>query len=137
MQVAVSTVSDLERRIEISVPAERVSNEFETRLKQVARNARLRGFRPGKAPMPVVRQQFGDQVRSELLGDLFRQSYSEASFFSFSLFLSLSRSLSICLLCPFVSGGGGVSPSVLPWKCLPSIGQRREKERKKKRERER
>jgi len=78
MQVAVSTVSNLERRIEISVPAERVSNEFETRLKQVARNARLKGFRPGKAPMPVVRQQFGDQVRSELLGDLFRQSYSEA-----------------------------------------------------------
>ena len=74
MQVAVSTVSNLERRIEISVPAAQVSSEFENRLKQVARNARLKGFRPGKAPMPVVRQQYGDQVRSELLGDLFRQS---------------------------------------------------------------
>ncbi len=78
MQVAVSTVSNLERRIEISVPAAQVSSEFENRLKQVARNARLKGFRPGKAPMPVVRQQYGDQVRSELLGDLFRQSYSQA-----------------------------------------------------------
>jgi len=78
MQVAVSTVSNLERRIEISVPADRVSSEFESRLKNVARSARLKGFRPGKAPMPVVRQQFGDQVRSELLGDLFRQSYAEA-----------------------------------------------------------
>lgn len=78
MQVAVSTVSNLERRIEVSVPAAQVSSEFENRLKQVARNARLKGFRPGKAPMPVVRQQYGDQVRSELLGDLFRQSYSEA-----------------------------------------------------------
>ena len=78
MQVAVSTVSNLERRIEISVPAAEVSSEFENRLKQVARNARLKGFRPGKAPMPVVRQQYGDQIRSELLGDLFRQSYSQA-----------------------------------------------------------
>ncbi len=78
MQVAVSTVSNLERRIEISVPAAQVSSEFENRLKQVARNARLKGFRPGKAPMPVVRQQYGEQVRSELLGDLFRQSYSQA-----------------------------------------------------------
>jgi len=78
MQVAVSTVSNLERRIEVSVPAAQVSSEFENRLKQVARNARLKGFRPGKAPMPVVRQQYGDQVRSELLGDLFRQSYSQA-----------------------------------------------------------
>lgn len=78
MQVAVSTVSNLERRIEISLPAERVTNEFESRLKSVARSARLKGFRPGKAPMPVVRQQFGDKVRTELLGDLFRQSYAEA-----------------------------------------------------------
>ena len=78
MQVAVSTVSNLERRIEVSVPAAQVSSEFENRLKQVARNARLKGFRPGKAPMPVVRQQYGDQIRSELLGDLFRQSYSQA-----------------------------------------------------------
>ena len=78
MQVAVSTVSNLERRIEVSVPAAQVSSEFENRIKQVARNARLKGFRPGKAPMPVVRQQYGDQVRSELLGDLFRQSYSQA-----------------------------------------------------------
>ena len=78
MQVAVSTVSNFERRIEVSVPAAQVSSEFENRLKQVARNARLKGFRPGKAPMPVVRQQYGDQVRSELLGDLFRQSYSQA-----------------------------------------------------------
>ena len=52
MQVGVSTVSNLERRIEISVPAAQVSSEFENRLKQVARNARLKGFRPGKAPMP-------------------------------------------------------------------------------------
>ena len=78
MQVSVSTVSGLERRIEVSVPAARVAAEIESRFKTLARTARLKGFRPGKAPMPVVRQQFGAQVQSEVVGDLLRDSYAEA-----------------------------------------------------------
>ena len=78
MQVSVSTVSGLERRLEVAVPADRVSGEIETRLRQIARTARLKGFRPGKAPLPVVRQQFSQQVQSEVVGDLLRESYSEA-----------------------------------------------------------
>ena len=78
MQVSLSTVAGLERRMEVAVPAERVSAEIETRLKSVARTARLKGFRPGKAPLPVVRQQFGAQVQSEVVGDLLRESWSDA-----------------------------------------------------------
>jgi trigger factor len=74
----VSTVAGLERRIEVAVPAERLSGEIETRLRQIARTARLKGFRPGKAPLPVVRQQFAQQVQSEVVGDLLRETYSEA-----------------------------------------------------------
>jgi len=78
MQVSVNTVSGLERRIEVAVPAERLTGEIETRLRQIARTARLKGFRPGKAPLPVVRQQFAQQVQSEVVGDLLRETYSEA-----------------------------------------------------------
>ena len=78
MQVSVSTVSGLERRIEVSIPAARVSAEVEARFKQLSRTARLKGFRPGKAPLPVVRQQFGAQVQSEVVGDLLRDSYAQA-----------------------------------------------------------
>jgi len=78
MQVSVSTVSGLERRLEVAVPADRLTGEIESRLKQLARTARLKGFRPGKAPMPVVRQQFSQQVKSEVVGDLLRTTYSEA-----------------------------------------------------------
>jgi trigger factor len=60
------------------VPAARVAAEIESRFKTLARTARLKGFRPGKAPMPVVRQQFGAQVQSEVVGDLLRDSYAEA-----------------------------------------------------------
>jgi trigger factor len=55
-----------------------VAAEIESRFKTLARTARLKGFRPGKAPMPVVRQQFGAQVQSEVVGDLLRDSYAEA-----------------------------------------------------------
>ena len=78
MQVSVSTTQGLERRIEVAVPAERVSAEIEGRLKQIARTARLKGFRPDKAPLTVVRKQYGEQVQGEVVSELFRQSFGEA-----------------------------------------------------------
>jgi trigger factor len=78
MQIAVSTVSNLERRIEVSVPASRVGSALEERFRSVAQTAKLKGFRPGKAPMAVVRQQFGTQIRSEVLNDLLRSTFFEA-----------------------------------------------------------
>ena len=78
MQVSVSSTSGLERRMEIAVPADRITTAVEQRLKEISRTARLKGFRPGKAPLPVVRKQFGEQVRAEVVGDLMRSSLAEA-----------------------------------------------------------
>ncbi len=78
MQVSVSATSGLERRMEVAVPAASVSTAVEQRLKEISRTARLKGFRPGKAPLPVVRKQFGEQVRAEVVGDLMRSSLAEA-----------------------------------------------------------
>jgi trigger factor len=78
MQVSVSATSVLERRMEVAVPADSVSTAIEQRLKEICRTARLKGFRPGKAPLPVVRKQFGDQVRAEVLSELMRSSLAEA-----------------------------------------------------------
>ncbi len=77
MQVSLSTRGALERRLEVAVPADEVHQEFEQRLKQVARSARLKGFRPGKAPMPVVRKQFGEQVHAEVVDHLIRSSLAQ------------------------------------------------------------
>jgi len=78
MQVSVSATSGLERRMEVAVPADRITTAIEQRLKEISRTARLKGFRPGKAPLPVVRKQFGEQVRAEVVGDLMRSSLAEA-----------------------------------------------------------
>jgi trigger factor len=78
MQVSLTAMGGLERRLEVAVPAQAVTSEIESRLKQLARTARLKGFRPGKAPLMVVRKQFGDQVRAEVVSDIMRKSFAEA-----------------------------------------------------------
>jgi len=78
MQVSLSATGGLERRLEVAVPATEVASEVEQRLKQISRTARLKGFRPGKAPYAVVRKQFGDQVHTEVVSDLMRSTFAKA-----------------------------------------------------------
>jgi trigger factor len=78
MQVSLSATSGLERRLEVAVPATEVASEVEQRLKQISRTARLKGFRPGKAPFAVIRKQFGEKVHSEVISDLMRSSFAQA-----------------------------------------------------------
>jgi trigger factor len=78
MQVSLTATGGLERRLEVAVPEARVTTEVESRLKQLSRTARLKGFRPGKAPYAVIQKQYGEQVRGEVIGDLIRTTYAEA-----------------------------------------------------------
>jgi trigger factor len=78
MQVSVESTGKLERRMQVQVPAERVSQEIASRLKTLSRTARLNGFRPGKAPLNVIRRQFGVQVHREVIGELLQSSFAEA-----------------------------------------------------------
>ncbi|MEM6514210.1 MAG: trigger factor [Pseudomonadota bacterium] len=78
MQVTVESTSTLERRMRIELPADQIETEVESRLKNVGRTAKIKGFRPGKVPAKVVKQRYGKQVRQEVLSDLIQRSYSEA-----------------------------------------------------------
>ena len=78
MQVSLSDTGGLSRRLEVAVPATEVAREVQQRLQQLSRTARLKGFRPGKAPLAVITKQFGDQVRAEVVSDLMRSSFAEA-----------------------------------------------------------
>ena len=64
--------------LEVAIPADQVDGEVAQRLNKISRTARLKGFRPGKAPMAVIRQQYGDQVHGEVVSDFMRSSFSEA-----------------------------------------------------------
>jgi trigger factor len=78
MQVSVSDTGGLGKRLEVAVPATEVASEVAQRLKRLSRTARLKGFRPGKAPLAVITKQFGEQVRAEVVSDLMRASFAQA-----------------------------------------------------------
>lgn len=78
MQANLETLSSLERRLSVTLPLDKVNTEIESRLKRLARTVKLHGFRPGKVPMKIVEQQYGGQVRQEVLGDAVQQSFGEA-----------------------------------------------------------
>lgn len=78
MQISVEATSGLERRMTIGLPADRIDSEVEKRLKDTARRVRIDGFRPGKVPVSVVRQRYGQGIRDEVISDVMRSSYVEA-----------------------------------------------------------
>jgi trigger factor len=78
MQANLETLGSLERRLSVTLPLDKVNTEIESRLKRLARTVKLHGFRPGKVPMKIVEQQYGGQVRQEVLGDAVNESFGEA-----------------------------------------------------------
>jgi len=78
LQVSLENSEGLKRTLRVAVPANKISSEISKRLKQVGKKAKLKGFRPGKAPMNVIRQNYGDQIQNEVLNELMQSSYSEA-----------------------------------------------------------
>ncbi|MGJ0428586.1 trigger factor [Methylobacter sp.] len=78
MQVSVEKTSELSRKMTVSVPEEIVQEKMAARLKSLAREVKVDGFRPGKVPQHVVKKMFGDRVRGEVAGDLIQSTYFEA-----------------------------------------------------------
>ena len=78
MIVTVESIGTLERRMRVELPAERIQQEVDSRLKSVGRTAKIKGFRPGKVPAKVVKQRYGKKIREEVLSDLVQKSYSDA-----------------------------------------------------------
>jgi trigger factor len=78
MQTSLEDLGQLERRLNMAVPVEEIERQVDERLKKLSRNLRMAGFRPGKVPMKLVAQQYGPQVRSEVIGDAVQKAFSDA-----------------------------------------------------------
>lgn len=78
MQVSVEKTSDLERRMTVQVPSEKIESKISGRLSELRKQVRLKGFRPGKVPMNVINQRYGAQVREEILQETMQQTLQEA-----------------------------------------------------------
>ncbi|MES2366415.1 MAG: trigger factor [Pseudomonadota bacterium] len=78
MQANLEQISTLERRINLAVPMQQIETEVSNRLRNIARNTKLDGFRRGKVPMSLVTKQYGGQIHQEVLGDAVQKSFMEA-----------------------------------------------------------
>jgi len=78
MAANVEQIGALERRLQMSVPMDGIEREIDLRLKKMARNAKMPGFRPGKVPMKLLAQTYGPQLRSEVLGDAVQKAFTDA-----------------------------------------------------------
>jgi trigger factor len=78
MPNTIENVSQLERRLTMAVPVADIERQVDERLKTLARNVRMPGFRPGKVPLRIVAQQYGPQVRSEVIGDAVQKAFTDA-----------------------------------------------------------
>jgi len=78
MQVSVETLNDLERRVTVQVPAERVAKEIQDRLVAMSRKVKVAGFRPGKVPLKIMQRMYGNQVRYEAVSELMEHSLRDA-----------------------------------------------------------
>ena len=79
MAVTVETLEKLERRITLTLAADTINNEVESRLKRLSRTVKADGFRPGKVPMSVVAQRYGYSVQYEVMNDKVGQAFAQAT----------------------------------------------------------
>jgi trigger factor len=78
MQMTLETLGQLERRLNVAVPIEQIEGEVQKRLVRLAKTAKVAGFRPGKVPLKMIAQQYGPQVRSDVITDTVQTSFNDA-----------------------------------------------------------
>lgn len=78
MQVSIESSTGLERQLKIGVPADRIEKEVTERLQKATKTVKIAGFRKGKVPLKVVKQQYGKGVRQEVVGEVVNSSFYEA-----------------------------------------------------------
>jgi trigger factor len=79
MKAELTDISATRKSLEIEIPEEVVENEMTSIARNWARKARVPGFRPGKAPVPVVRTRYKDEIVSEMVHHLLPRYFSEAA----------------------------------------------------------
>lgn len=75
MQVQVESLSPVEKKVAVEIPWERVREKLDAAYKELGKGVKLKGFRPGKVPRPVLEKMFARQVHNEVARDLVNESF--------------------------------------------------------------
>src|SRR5262249_51920394 len=77
MKVTIEPLSPVQKKLVFEIPPERVGEEIEKAYRTFQHSARIKGFRAGKAPRPLLERHFGEQVAAEVSSLLVEESYSQ------------------------------------------------------------
>jgi trigger factor len=78
MQNTLENLGQLERRLHMAVPISDIEGEVHKRLSRLAKTVKVAGFRPGHVPLKLIAQQYGPQVRSDVITDAVQKSFNDA-----------------------------------------------------------
>jgi trigger factor len=78
MQVSVENTGALQRKLTVQVPDEEIQDKVNTKLRELSKQVRIKGFRPGRVPMSVVKQRYGKQVRQDVVTETMQESLQQA-----------------------------------------------------------
>lgn len=78
LQVSVNVISDKETQLTVKVPVGNIQNKVESRIRSVAKTAKIDGFRKGKVPVSHIRAQYGAGIQQEVINDVIRDTVFEA-----------------------------------------------------------
>jgi len=79
MTATLETLDGLSRRMTLNLNHAEIEAEVSKRLGKIAKNARMDGFRPGKAPLKLVAARYSGEIRGEVLGDALQQRFTQAA----------------------------------------------------------
>lgn len=79
MSVTLENLENLERKVVLPLLWSDVNAETEKRLKQTARKVRIDGFRPGKAPLGMVRSMYGASVQNDVLNEMAQKKFYDVA----------------------------------------------------------
>ena len=78
MQVSVENTGGLERKLTVQIPGDEINGKVITKLRELSKQVRIKGFRPGRVPMSVVKQRYGKQARQEIVGETIQATLQQA-----------------------------------------------------------
>jgi len=74
---AAQLTNPLERRLDLALAIADLDKDIDQRLKSIGKKVKMPGFRPGKVPANIVKQQYGDQARHEALNEALEKAFGE------------------------------------------------------------
>lgn len=74
LDVAVNVISDKQTQLTVKVPVGTIQSKVESRIRSLAKTAKIDGFRKGKVPVSHIRAQYGAGIQQEVINDVIRDT---------------------------------------------------------------